>query len=280
NEFHMEDQAGKERILLNSPNTQTFVRLGQPNDPPFDLDKLGDEITKMGKAVGNWFANPDINSGGKYGYTLYTSGAISITANTSNTLIIGEATTMTLGDDNKFVGGIRTDSTIGVRFNFPVGGENKAGPFKLQWVGIRERANAQKVITAGNKVNVIASMNKVIGDKVQAAALESEMTALRNRMIAEYTKTMAARTKALATTDEVIATMNTVDAEATTAAASRARTAAAATEAVAQKAAAVAARNKISAASVEATMSKVMNSVSEDVTSVMTAYLDGLHSTM
>ncbi|HQH79500.1 MAG TPA: type VI secretion system tip protein TssI/VgrG, partial [Synergistaceae bacterium] len=34
NEFHMEDQAGKERILLNSPNTQTFVRLGQPNDPP------------------------------------------------------------------------------------------------------------------------------------------------------------------------------------------------------------------------------------------------------
>jgi len=264
NEFHMEDEAGKERILLNSPNSQTFLRLGQPNDPPADWKTW----KKMDTDKGKW------------GYTLDTPGWISITGGTSNTMIIGENTAVTLINDNKFVGGLRTDTTVGIRFNFPVGGENKAGPFKLQWVGIRERANAQKVITAGNKVNVIASLNKVIGDKIQTAALDSELDALRNRMIADYTKAMAARTRALATTNEVLAAMNTVSAAATTAATNLVRADAAVTETVAQKATAVANSNKINANSVETALSTIRNSLETDLTSVTTAELDGLNSTM
>ncbi|MFA5182919.1 MAG: hypothetical protein WC405_16495, partial [Syntrophales bacterium] len=226
------------------------------------------------------WSNPDINSGGKYGYTLYTSGAISITGGTSNTLTIGEVTAMTLGDDNKFVGGIRTDTTIGARFNFPIGGENKAGPFSLQWVGMRERASAQKVLTAGNKVNVIASLNKVLGDKVQAAALESQMDALRNELIAEYTKAIASQTKAMATKDEVAAAMVGVSAAATTAAASTATAAATHVAAVADKAVVAANKSALGAASVEATMEEITDSVNEDLDAAFNVNVDGMHATM
>jgi type VI secretion system secreted protein VgrG len=262
NEFHMEDEAGKERILMNSPSTNTFIRLGQPNDPPAD------------------WAKPMDTAGGKWGYTLNTPGWISITGGTSNTMIIGENTAVTLINDNKFVGGIRTDTTVGIRFNFPVGGENKAGPFELQWVGIRERANANKVITAGNKVNVIASLNKVIGNKVQTAALDSELDALRNQMIADYTKAMATRTSALATINEVVTAMGNVVAESTTAAASQVRAAASVTEAIAQKATAVANSNKVNTVEVNAALSTIKNAIVADFNSVVTANVDGLNAIM
>jgi type VI secretion system secreted protein VgrG len=258
----MEDQAGKERILLNSPATQTFVRLGQPNDPAVD------------------WSNPDINAGGKYGYTLYTSGAISITANTSNTLIIGENTIMTLGDDNKFVGGIRTDTTIGARFNFPIGGENKAGPFSLQWVGMRERASAQKVLTAGNKVNVIASLNKVLGDKLQTATLKNELAALKNELIMEYTKAIASQTKAMATKAELAADMQGVSAEATTAAASTATAAATQVAAIANQAVAAANQSAIGATVVGATMEEITDHVHDDLDTLFEINVDAFHSTM
>ena len=187
NEFHMEDQAGKERILLNSPATQTFVRLGQPNDPPVD------------------WSNPDINSGGKYGYTLYTSGLISITANTSNTLIIGENTAMTLIDDNKFVGGLRVDSTIGLRFNFPMLFEKKCGAEQTKWIGFRQKAVGSDVLVTGESVQAVGAVQRAVGNKVDAAALKTKMNAMKAKVATAYTNAIADQTAAIATKTEVAA---------------------------------------------------------------------------
>lgn len=41
NEMHMEDQEGTKRILLNSPEKNSWIRMGAPNDPPgFSMPKL------------------------------------------------------------------------------------------------------------------------------------------------------------------------------------------------------------------------------------------------
>ncbi|MFA5183527.1 MAG: type VI secretion system tip protein TssI/VgrG [Syntrophales bacterium] len=203
NEFHMEDQAGKERILLNSPATQTFVRLGQPNDPPVD------------------WSNPDINSGGKYGYTLYTSGAISITGNTSNTLIIGENTAMTLIDDNKYVGILRTDTTIGARFNFPMGWENKAGPLKLKYLGFHVRSHAAEGVQAPVVNDVIGDLTASVASKLETAALDQRLAELENQVNAEINQLITAKVGTLATRDDVAGSKNQAVATATETAAER-----------------------------------------------------------
>jgi len=200
NEFHMEDQAGKERVLLNSPATQTFVRLGQPNDPPVD------------------WSNPDINSGGKYGYTLYTSGLISITANTANTLIIGENTAMTLIDDNKFVGGLRLDSTIGLRFNFPMLFEKKCGAEQTKWIGFRQKAVGSDVLVTGESVQAVGAVQRAVGNKVDAAALKTKMKAMKARVAGTYTNAIGVQTAAIATKTEVVAAKTQAVGEAATAA--------------------------------------------------------------
>jgi type VI secretion system secreted protein VgrG len=184
NEFHMEDQAGKERILLNSPATQTFVRLGQPNDPP---------------------PSPDINSGGKYGYTLYTSGLISITANTSNTLIIGENTAMTLIDDNKFVGGLRVDSTIGLRFNFPMLFEKKCGAEQTKWIGFRQKAVGSDVLVTGQQGEALGKFQEDVLNRVDASALKTIMSETKEKVVTAYTKALVDQTKAIATKTEIAA---------------------------------------------------------------------------
>jgi len=223
NEFHMEDQAGKERILLNSPATQTFMRLGQPNDPAVD------------------WSTPDLNAGGKYGYTLYTSGAISITGGTSNTLIIGENTAMTLIDDNKFVGILRTDTTIGARFNFPMGWENKAGPFKLKYLGFHVRAHAAEGAQAAVVNDVVGDLTASVANKLETAALDQRLAELENQVNAEINQLIVDKVNTLATRDEVIGSKNQAVLTATATAAER--TTAIATEARTHATEALAAAN-------------------------------------
>jgi len=226
NEFHMEDQAGKERILLNSPATQTFVRLGQPNDPPVDWSKIGDDIKD---GINSVVDKADINSGGKWGYTIYTSGAISITGGTSNTLTIGEVTAMTLIDDNKFVGILRTDTTIGARFNFPMGWENKAGPFKLKYLGFHVRAHAAEGVQAVVVNDVVGDLTASVASKLETAALDQRLTELENQVNAEINQLIVDKVNTLATSDEVIGSKNQAVLTATATAAER--TTAIATEA-------------------------------------------------
>ncbi|PKN63277.1 MAG: hypothetical protein CVU57_19490, partial [Deltaproteobacteria bacterium HGW-Deltaproteobacteria-15] len=255
---HMEDEEGSERILMHAPTKESFIRIGAPNDPLIDWDKL---LSKDGIAI-------------------VTEGPFSVKAQAHNTLILGESSNAVLGMDTKFVGVIRTDTTVGARFNFPIGGENKAGPFSLQWVGIRERAHAQDVITEGNKVNVLAAVSKVVGDKVQAGDLESKMIALKNEIIAEYTKAIAKQTKALATKDELGTAMQEVTGAATTAAESSAQAAATRVKAVAVSAKAAAVRSKLAANSVQATLEEIETSVSDSKAMFDLACMDALNAKM
>ncbi|RJR31777.1 MAG: hypothetical protein C4576_31595 [Desulfobacteraceae bacterium] len=258
NEIHMEDEEGSERILMHTPAKESFIRIGAPNDPLIDWNKLA---SKDGIAIAAW-------------------GPFNVTAKIYNALILGESSNAVLGMDTKFVGGIRTDSTVGARFNFPIGGENKAGPFSLQWVGIRERAHAQDVITEGNKVNVLAAVSKVVGDKVQAADLEGKMTALREEIMAEYTKAIANQTKAMATKDELATAMQEVTGAATTAAESSAQTAATRIKTVALSAQAAAVQSKLEANSVRATLEDIRTGVSDSKAMVDQVCMDALNAKM
>jgi len=76
----MEDQAGTERILLHSPNTNSFIRIGAPNDP--SISGEDDEI----------WAYKEMD-----GIREATKGGLEVTAGLKNKLVIGESTSTVLG---------------------------------------------------------------------------------------------------------------------------------------------------------------------------------------
>ena len=65
NQIHMEDQEGRQRILMQTPATGAWMRLGSTNDPP----------------------PPKASSG--YGINIYTSDALVIDAGFQNSVILG-----------------------------------------------------------------------------------------------------------------------------------------------------------------------------------------------
>ena len=46
NRIHMEDQDGNQRILMHSPTSESYFRIGSPNDPESDIEWLGDKVGK------------------------------------------------------------------------------------------------------------------------------------------------------------------------------------------------------------------------------------------
>jgi type VI secretion system secreted protein VgrG len=152
NHIHMEDQAGSERILLQTPTSGTWMRLGTPNDPPPQPAK------------------------GMAGYALFTRDWLTINAGLQNTVIIGESTKGVGGfcgsfifiSDNKWVVGLRTDITIGPKTVLHMGGDYQWATNK--WLGwpVHVRTVGEEIEDYVNQNHVIATKNMVKAEVTRA----------------------------------------------------------------------------------------------------------------
>ena len=204
NYLSMEDQQGSERILLNSPATQSFIRMGQPNDPDW-IDSS--------KEVGKW------------GIRFTTSGAIDITAGFQNTIVVGENAAVVLGADDKNVAGIRTDGTLGGRLNMALAllQEINIGlrwTCNTQWDKVRgfshkataqvDQINAIKQRLTGEQTDAIASLNQAILDRNAVIAAQNRTIASLNQAITAKNDTVASKNSIIAAKTGVIASDNKV----------------------------------------------------------------------
>ena len=104
NKIHIEDNEGQQRILLSSPTAGSFLRLGAHNDPtPFPGFMLSPSASGGGDNPSPGDATDDAGEAGIY---LCTSSALSITAGSENSLVLGESTETTGGLAMINVGGI------------------------------------------------------------------------------------------------------------------------------------------------------------------------------
>jgi len=103
NKIHMEDKAGTERILMHSPNQNSFVRIGAPNDPAVAAE--GDE---------------EETNTTHWGIAEKTDGWLDIQAKMENKLILGESTSTVIGG--------RVWVTVIAAFDTVLGGR-----FQLHW---------------------------------------------------------------------------------------------------------------------------------------------------
>ncbi len=102
NKIHMEDQEGKQRILLHSPTANTFIRLGSHNDPGDDDDDYKDVWGKEWKK--------------KDGLRINSGGSLEILAG-------GAKVEVVLGAENSVVGGLENSIVLGASSDILLGGK-------------------------------------------------------------------------------------------------------------------------------------------------------------
>jgi len=148
NKIHIEDAQGSERMLLQSPTKNTFLRIGNHNDPPAG-PASGDDAPVNGQT----FFDP-----GDAGIYLCTNGYLTINAQTQNTLILGESSSIVCGAESYSVIGGYVQLVLGANLLFTLA---LAAEFDLT-----------------RKVAVHTVSTDISWDEMELADIESEMAAL------------------------------------------------------------------------------------------------------
>ena len=175
NKIHMEDQAGSERILMHTPNQNSFVRIGAPNDPATAAE--GEEYE--GHTFKNW-----------EGIAEKTEGWLTVEAKAKNEIILGESTDMVVGGRIWFTGGFRTYAMLGTMW-------------ELLWPTILKFKNLHCDVTAENwkayaSIKAFTtSRSKFSGVEQRVLGQVTQATASRERAIAQNTSAAAQRVNAL-----------------------------------------------------------------------------------
>ncbi len=117
NKLHIEDKTGSQRILLQTPTANTWLRLGAPNDPPSTTE---DEEEGWHETEENTDGFRYVTEGDWYG-AIGQHMEIEVGGN-STKLVVGGEETIIMGFDNKTVGGIKTEITVGDLAEFTLGG--------------------------------------------------------------------------------------------------------------------------------------------------------------
>ena len=119
NKIHMEDKDGSQRILMSSPTSGTWMRMGAPNDPP--AASIG--VTEGDEDDSGW---GDVEHN-KDGFRISTEGnwygvigehmSVEVGGN-STKMVVGGEEIIIMGFDNKTVEGTKTDITLGLEFSW------------------------------------------------------------------------------------------------------------------------------------------------------------------
>ncbi len=193
NRIHIEDKKGGERILMHSPKSDSWIRMGEPNDPPAageDEPMTEDKVKKI--------ADEQIEASeqGKAGVKLHTSGHISAFA--------GSSAEVFLGNEFKFVGGSSEDILVGndTKMYFGLKEDVVAGlETGIKLAGLIECTLTKNVLVLGTARKMELEKEELMADhkrmsidmtnlNATCADMNGELTSLRadhSNLVADHT---------------------------------------------------------------------------------------------
>ncbi|MFO7595130.1 MAG: type VI secretion system tip protein TssI/VgrG [Desulfocurvibacter africanus] len=215
NTIHMEDQAGSQRILLHSPSTGTFVRLGAPNDPPSPLpkdhDHKKDKDDKDDKEENKEEKDTEHEEetgallDEHHGFKLFTLGKYEVQAQTKNEIIMGENTETILGVDflNRLVSA--NDVTVGLQTEMKLGGQFEYDTEKNEFVNVKTEAVVERVELAERFLRVSVEhdrlaaqvseldgdLNKLVGSQAKLCGEVTKLAGIEEKLITNVQKIAA-----------------------------------------------------------------------------------------
>ncbi|MEA1936196.1 MAG: type VI secretion system tip protein TssI/VgrG [Thermodesulfobacteriota bacterium] len=173
NKIHIEDQEGSERILMHSPNQESFIRIGAHNDP-------GDD------AEGTWAE--------WHGISESTKGAIQVKCQTKNEFIGGECTETIAGLFIHTVLIVRIVITLGMYTQLKMGGSVEFTPLCHQFREQTITINGQTVTVGGEKVNITGGNTTVTGNSTNVTGDNTNVTGANTVVRGEHTAVSGANT--------------------------------------------------------------------------------------
>ena len=129
------------------------------------------------------------------GIVLNTDKRFSVKAGIQNSTILGENGAFVGGNDNKFVAGLRTDSTIGPRLNIQVGAVKNLSFSKLSLTTDQTRAAASTKKLNGTIDRLTAQLTDVEGEVNRINEIETCVTTAQQRITETQSEVSATATK-------------------------------------------------------------------------------------
>jgi type VI secretion system secreted protein VgrG len=164
NKIHIEDQKDGERILLQTPKNNSWIRMGTPNDPPPENHKTQDEINKAVEDMEEESANAGIKLSSTAGFE--TEVAF------ENKLVMGETTEIVIGSSNEVLFGTETAIKVASALELFLGVKADAT------VGSKIEYGRGKVLSNFNENELVGNKKVEIRAGGTCAPVEGAMAAL------------------------------------------------------------------------------------------------------
>ncbi len=216
NVLHMEDEKGKERILMHSPTAGSFIRVGFKNDPDDDHEKnkLDDVEDPQGDCMHDNTHGIKIKS--EKTLTFESGDSCTIVHGDEYIRVDGEERYIIDGATTEFVGGAETTMVGGNSFEGVLGaaedvnigfkiGLALAGAFELEsivkgevglgwkWTfhEMKEKFHIKEDKVGGLRTELVGEINKLIGDHNKLAGNMTDMAALSEQVAADVSRLAA-----------------------------------------------------------------------------------------
>lgn len=174
NMIHMEDQEGSQRILMQSPTVNTWMRMGAPNDPPEPAEPAEPAEPKAKPA------NAHQKPVEKYedGFALSTGGSANFFIGINYKAEIGGiANSFIVGGENKFILGEEVKVVLGAVFSYEWPSSLNFSPSHKKIHAMHDEIHANKTAIAENKTAIITEAQEITENRIRIAAEHDRITA-------------------------------------------------------------------------------------------------------
>jgi type VI secretion system secreted protein VgrG len=204
NRIHMEDEDGNQRILLQSPTQNTWVRLGSPNDPGDPTEEDKEKHEKMHEEEEGY----KISTGGTYVLKVGL-GKMEIVGPLEQAIVVGNAFELIMGLEehinliNKlsttFIGDFKFILLAGVEFG---GWIHKLGETTIEYHGHKIRVATNKLLinsahttVNGKKTEIHGDHTHVVGNATEVNGDETQVKGDATEVVGSYTHVQGNATK-------------------------------------------------------------------------------------
>ena len=236
NKIHMEDQDGNQRILMHSPTSNSFVRIGSPNDPDtddmiLDTSKLSDAADTVGDGIESGADGvSDAYESLSNGIRIFSIGNLDVKVQDDSEFILGMKSSTVIGRNSSTVLGLNSDYVLGwdtklnwgSRTDVKLATEYEYDTFKAYLASFKTSIKdmATKVVNAKTVVTDAAAYvyNTTTGlfvDRMMAVEEEIVIKADETEITAEETKIIEEINQIAAEINEILGSVNSIVAEKT-----------------------------------------------------------------
>ncbi|TVR00694.1 MAG: type VI secretion system tip protein VgrG [Desulfovibrionales bacterium] len=213
NVMHMEDEEGKQRVVMHTPSANTFIRIGAPNDPGTgshgEANEDSEKIEKLEKEIEDM--KKEGEAGKPWGVAISTNKWFKVEAETSNQVILGNDFKFIGGGEEKIVAGVSADAHLISKFGFAAAVHGELAPHKInvhlnkdKLAGeVKELEGQVEVLRGsctkleGQVTDVAGDVTNVFGEHCKLAGQTSQLTG-ESAKLAGQVNSLAGETMRLA----------------------------------------------------------------------------------